>query len=578
MPNNDNPRRGPSQEERRRQAVNRPLGGGGTPGQNVSRNKRRTPSRIEQISAIVTVIMLVAIVLSVLVTSCFTQTGTASAAEMAATGQPGALVASSVPVPAASYVNSRFPEREAAEVPPTASLALTTATDASKLYLGETGHYISGAFLTFWHAQGETAVFGLPLSESFNQNNHTVQLFEKALLELHPEETDPKNQVQIAFLGRQLTDARGLVFAAATITTNSTTRTFYQETGQSVAGNFKLFWDKNNGLALLGLPISNELKENGVTRQYFERGVLQTRQTTDGLVQVEVAKAGQELLEVKGWPRPTRLNVQMDIEDTEIYQGRTLALRLEPDSRWEPQDLRGSVGDEVLKLIKVDNTYRAFKSFAPWADIKAYPLKIAYTDPAGRNREFSQAVSVIKFTFKEQNLYLPDGKTDLTDKSNDDYDNAQLASTYASFSSQILWSGLWNWPTYGEITTDFGERRAYGDSTDYNLFHGGLDIAQNQGTPVAAPANGKVAYTGKLLARGNAIGLDHGAGVTSYYFHLSNILVKPGDSIKKGQIIGQVGTTGRSNGPHLHWEVRVNGVITYPLLFVNRDVSVSWPG
>ncbi len=569
MPSNQNSRRGPTQEERRRRAANRPLGGGGTPTQNPKKlTQRSKTSGVQQISAVIALVMLVAVLLSLL-PSCIQQVNASELLPVVLTPRQD------TPAPAISFGSARYLEQQTAEDVPTASMAEPASQDPSKLYVGETGHFIGGQFLAFWHAQGEADVLGLPLSETFIENNRTVQLFEKAFLELHPDESDPKNQVQLAFIGRQLADLRGLRFGPSTTTSNSATRAYFQETGQSVSGQFKTFWDKNNGLTLLGLPISGEIKEDGVTNQYFERGLL-TIDPTDTTPQVRVAKAGMALLQEKGWSRPTRLNLQLDIAGTEIYQGRTLALRLEPDARWEPLDLRGNVGDEVLKLIKVDTTYRAFKAFAPWDDSKIYPLKLAYTDGAGRNRSLEKPIKVVKFDFDQQNLYLPNDKTELTDKSNDDFDNNQLASTYASFSSQIMWKGFWAWPTYGEITTNFGQRRTYGSGSDYDLYHGGLDIAQNLGTPVAAPADGKVAFTGKLLARGNAVAIDHGAGVTSYYYHLNSILVKPGDVLKKGQILGQVGTTGRSNGPHLHWEVRVNGQITYPLLFVKEDLSAAW--
>ena len=565
MPNNQTPQRGPTQEERRRLAAARKLGGGGTPNQNANRIRARKPSRLEQISAIVTLIVLIALVLS-LVPSCLQQTSAAGL--VAPTSQDVA------PAPV-SVGTARFLQRESAEEVPTASQAAPASDDPAKLYVGETGHYITDQFLTFWKGQGGADVFGNPLSEQYTENNRTVQLFEKALLELHPEETDPKNQVQLAFLGRELADARGLHFTAQPLASNSATRTFYQETGQLISGQFKTYWDKNNGLAFLGLPISGEVKDGTTTVQYFERGVL-SLDNSDPNATVQSADAGQMLLDLKGWERPTRLGMELDIDGSEIYQGRTLALRLQPDSQWAPTDLKGSVGDEVLKWIKVDNTYRAFKSFSPWADVKTYPLSISYTDGAGRNRTLSQPIVVDAFDFPLQNLYLPDDKTDLTDEATDDYDNAQLANAYNTFTDQLLWKGVWSWPVYGEITTQFGEHRAYGDSTNYNLYHGGLDIAVPLNTAVAAPADGKVIYTGLLEARGNAVGVDHGGGVTSYYFHLSRILVKPGDILKKGQILGQVGTTGRSTGPHLHWEVRVNGTITYPLLFVNKDLSEGW--
>lgn len=559
MPKDKNPERGPSQEERRRKAVNRPIGGGGPPRKPLDESSGnagyRKSNRLERASAIIAIVMIVALLASLIPLSCYSPTVRAAQAKSTVLG----------------YNNARLLQREAAETVPTASLPRPDAAlPENKVYAGDTGHYIQGTFLDFWRKQGGAATFGNPLSEEFVQNGRKVQLFEKALLEAHPEESDAKNQVQLGFLGRQLADALGLRFEGASNTGNSATRTYFGETGQAVTGGFKNFWEKNTGLALLGLPISGEFNEAGQPTQYFERGVLRIRPGTN---EIAIARTGEALLEVKGWPRPTRLNLELNIEDNEIYQGRTLAVRLESGASWEPQNLKGSVGEETLQLVKTGPAHRAFKAFAPGADPTTYPLQIFYTDPAGRSRELSKLIKVVKFPFEQQNLYLPDDRSHLTNKAADDYDNAQLAGVYTTYTPQMLWSGLWGWPTFGEITTNFGQRRAYGDSGDYVNIHGGLDIAQALGAPVATPADGKVIYTGTLQARGKAVALDHGAGVTSYYYHLNSILVKPGDRLKKGQTLGQVGNTGRSNGSHLHWEVRVNGTITFPELFLRRDLS-----
>ena len=121
-----------------------------------------------------------------------------------------------------------------------------------------------------------------------------------------------------------------------------------------------------------------------------------------------------------------------------------------------------------------------------------------------------------------------------------------------------LGTGSYAWPTRGTITSRFGMRRGG--------FHYGLDIAAPVGTPVMAADSGMVAFAGYLPYYGNVIRIDHGEGkAVSVYGHLSRILVKQGDVVKIGQVIGNVGNTGRSTGPHLHFEVRLNGRPTDPL-------------
>jgi murein DD-endopeptidase MepM/ murein hydrolase activator NlpD len=108
------------------------------------------------------------------------------------------------------------------------------------------------------------------------------------------------------------------------------------------------------------------------------------------------------------------------------------------------------------------------------------------------------------------------------------------------------------------MTTAFGTHRPY-------EFHPGMDIGVPMGTAVRAPATARVAFVGTVPARGNIVILDHGAGVYSTYAHLQQATVAVGDDVKAGQVIARVGTTGFSTGPHLHWEVWVNGANVDPL-------------
>ena len=119
------------------------------------------------------------------------------------------------------------------------------------------------------------------------------------------------------------------------------------------------------------------------------------------------------------------------------------------------------------------------------------------------------------------------------------------------------------WPTYGWLSGYFGGRPD--PFTGERAFHQGLDISTSKGQPVYATANGTVesaAYTGEY---GNLIVLRHDFGLSTRYGHLSKFSVKPGQSVKRGDVIGLVGSTGRSTGAHLHYEVLANGKLINPL-------------
>jgi murein DD-endopeptidase MepM/ murein hydrolase activator NlpD len=110
----------------------------------------------------------------------------------------------------------------------------------------------------------------------------------------------------------------------------------------------------------------------------------------------------------------------------------------------------------------------------------------------------------------------------------------------------------------------FGARRTYGSGADITA-HLGEDFGAAAGTPVYAPAAGRVALAEALFVRGNAVVLDHGHGFFTGYWHLQRLDVQPGQQVVAGQKLGEVGSTGLSEGPHLHWEMRVNGVAVDPL-------------
>jgi murein DD-endopeptidase MepM/ murein hydrolase activator NlpD len=135
-----------------------------------------------------------------------------------------------------------------------------------------------------------------------------------------------------------------------------------------------------------------------------------------------------------------------------------------------------------------------------------------------------------------------------------------------------------NYELKKEITSFYGNRRTYNDNPEVT-FHTGIDFGGGEGLPIVASATGKVVFADFLTVRGYATIIDHGLGVFSAYYHQSEIYVKAGDMVIKGQQIGTVGNTGRvdrSNeyegaGAHLHWEIWVNGVQVNPLTWVNIE-------
>jgi murein DD-endopeptidase MepM/ murein hydrolase activator NlpD len=126
-------------------------------------------------------------------------------------------------------------------------------------------------------------------------------------------------------------------------------------------------------------------------------------------------------------------------------------------------------------------------------------------------------------------------------------------------------------PTPGVRSSSFGLRRVFNGQA--RAPHGGMDIAAAAGTPVVAPAAGRVIDTGDYFFNGNTVWIDHGAGLLSMLCHLSAIDVRPGDAVESGQRVGAVGATGRVTGAHLHWSLSLNRTMVDPELFVRDDES-----
>jgi len=121
-------------------------------------------------------------------------------------------------------------------------------------------------------------------------------------------------------------------------------------------------------------------------------------------------------------------------------------------------------------------------------------------------------------------------------------------------------------PTKGWISSDFGYRVS--PFTGRREFHRGLDIAAREGTPIIAPANGVVTYSGKKGLMGNMLSIDHGYGMLTRYGHIKKLLKKKGNRVKRGDVVALMGNTGRSTGPHVHYEVRLNGVPVNPMKYI----------
>ncbi|HYG67146.1 MAG TPA: M23 family metallopeptidase [Anaeromyxobacteraceae bacterium] len=167
----------------------------------------------------------------------------------------------------------------------------------------------------------------------------------------------------------------------------------------------------------------------------------------------------------------------------------------------------------------------------------------------------------------EQNLAaLPGRLSSLETEASRQEQSLRELQEYFDDQRSLLASTPSIWPTRGWVTSDFGTR--VDPITAARKMHQGLDIATPHGQPIYTPSDGTVVFAGTEGGYGKVLVIDHGYGVKTRYAHLAEIFVKPGDRLSRGEKVGAVGNTGRSTGPHLHYEVRVNGIPENPRKFI----------
>lgn len=213
-------------------------------------------------------------------------------------------------------------------------------------------------------------------------------------------------------------------------------------------------------------------------------------------------------------------------------------------------DLNGSVNDNTVKTLPVYSVTEAVYSAS---DFETVTAKITVEPVKAANCSLSNAVAVGKIT-------ASDSETSGSEK-------AIKGATFASYTV----SAPATVPVNGRLTSPFGYR-TNPVSGNYG-FHTGIDLAAPEGTPVAAAYGGSVTDSGENDVWGKYVLIKHSDGFETYYCHLNEIYADEGTVLKKGETLGLVGSTGWSTGPHLHFEVRIDGVRVdpEPLVFGNEN-------
>jgi murein DD-endopeptidase MepM/ murein hydrolase activator NlpD len=245
----------------------------------------------------------------------------------------------------------------------------------------------------------------------------------------------------------------------------------------------------------------------------------------------------------------------IDVHPTPAIQGQTLSIQI---STTLTTTLMGSWMDQTVSFFPYQQHKAALIGLAAMTDPGVYTLVVTATEMNGSVTTFSQRLLVSDGEYGNEEIVVSDDIAVAMTPEVVLKETALLDRLFSAQTESRLWEGYLGLPTTGEISSVFGTRRTY-NIPNASLYHTGTDFWNSTGTPVLSPAPGVVVFSEPLVVRGNVIILDHGWGVMTGYWHLSASFVNVGDTVSQGQHIGDIGNTGLSTGPHLHWEMRVGG-------------------
>lgn len=243
-------------------------------------------------------------------------------------------------------------------------------------------------------------------------------------------------------------------------------------------------------------------------------------------------------------------------------QGETVLLLIEaPGAAAASMSWQG----QALSLLKRDDRFFGFVGIDANAAAGPHALGIAVWGPNGEQLLWQETViqvEAVEWTIDDIQIDGPNAA--LLDPAISAADYAARVPFQSALTLQLHWFGVFDPPAAGEITALYGEQRSFngGPITEY---HTGIDFGGATGASITAANAGIVSWAGQTRRRGNGLIIDHGAGVFTGYYHLSELLQTPGVVVQQGDLIARMGATGLATGPHLHWEVVVRGITVNPL-------------
>lgn len=244
-----------------------------------------------------------------------------------------------------------------------------------------------------------------------------------------------------------------------------------------------------------------------------------------------------------------------------LTQGQTFSIYVE--SAWSGQPFgrihQGNTYSQTLRFAPYNEGHVAMVGLDAFTPAGLYTLELNGSGPRPW-ASWEQALPVLSGGYGFQTISVPENLFPLLDPAVRASDDALLSPYYRRFSPTPYWRDLFQPPSPSAfLSAPYGDARSY-NGGPVSIFHTGVDYAGPVGQDVLAPADGVVLFNGVTPLRGQVVILDHGLGVTTGYYHLSAAPLLVGERVTTGQVIGALGSTGLSTGPHLHWELRIHDV------------------
>ena len=286
-------------------------------------------------------------------------------------------------------------------------------------------------------------------------------------------------------------------------------------------------------------------------------GTVETSETPQEAGEQVASQAAAEPLLAVTLPEP-----RVYVIPSPVSQGETVLLLVEaPGAETASMSWQG----QTFSLLHNEERFLGFFGIDANSPVGPQSLGVAVYGPRGEELLWQETVieiTAVEWTIDDIQIDGPNAA--LLDPSIRQADERQRQPHQSSLTPNLHWLGVFDPPSGGAITALYGEQRSF-NGGPISEYHTGIDFGGETGASVGAANSGIVSWAGRTRRRGNGIIIDHGAGVFTGYYHLSEVLQNARTVVEQGELIARMGATGLATGPHLHWEVVVRGVTVNPL-------------